>query len=151
MDNEIEIEFKNSKKGQEFRLKGPPALVDKYIEKYGLESVIKEATINHDASTQENIGQSQGDNLGIPDKPDATSLTGYITKLLNSEWALSGRTSAEILETAKAHGISSLRHSTLSGILVGLVNTSKVRRKKRPEDARWMYYPSSEFALSKHQ
>jgi hypothetical protein len=89
--------------------------------------------------------------VGIPDKPEATSLTGYIKELLNSEWALKGRTSAEILEMAKTHGITSLRDSSLSSILIGLVNTSKIRRNKRPEDARWMYYPSSEYALSRHQ
>lgn len=150
-DGEIEFEFKNSKIGQEFRLKGHPALVDKYIEKYGLESIMKDAKVNQVVPGQESPNQSQDVTVDTLERPEATSLTEYITKVINSEWARQGRTSAEIIEMAKAHGISSLKHSTLSGILFGLLQTNKVRRVKRPEDKRWLYSPSSEYALSKHQ
>jgi len=147
---EIEFEFKNSKRGQEFRLKGPPALVDKYIEKYCLESLVKDTSSSHPVSpASEDVAHSSNAISDFPERPSATSLTEYITKLLNSEWAVKGRTSAEIIEVAKAHGVSSMKHSTLSGILFGLVQDGRVKRNKRPEDARWLYYPSTEFLLSR--
>jgi hypothetical protein len=95
--------------------------------------------------------QNPGVEIGVPDKPEASSLTEYITKIINSEWAINGRTSSEILEVAKTHGIASLKLSTLAGILVGLTKTDKIRRNKQAGDPRWLYYPDKQYAMSRHQ
>ena len=155
MTDEIEIEFKDRRTGKEYRLKGKPEVVDSYLKRFDLEDQIKNAAPVDEGSSSTEVPavgvQNPGVEIGVPDKPEANSMTEYITKIINSEWALNGRTSTEILEVAKAHGIASLKLSTLASILVGLTNTTKIRRKKQAGDPRWIYYPSMQYAMSRHQ
>lgn len=142
---DIEVEFEDTKKGIKLRLKGAPDVVESYLQKYGYDSAMKEASNRQSEATQPTtiVDQTtaQKETISdIPEKPKAESLSQYVTMLMYGSWGAPGRTSTEIQTVAGAHGIA-LNMSTLSGILNALTKSAKLRRARQAGEARWRYYP----------
>ena len=79
--------------------------------------------------------------LTVPEKPqNVSTLTDYVTALMYNGWGSGGRTSTEIVEVARAHGIA-MPMSTLSGVLNSLTKQGKLRRQREPNNPQWVYYP----------
>lgn len=139
--SEIEIEFEDTKRGVKFRLKGSPEMVESYLKKYGYDSAMKEATNRQQSSMQAKplkATSNKYEEIQIPDKPKAESLTQYIVAMMYSPWGSPGRTSTELQEVAGIHGIA-IPMSTLSGILNALIKSGKLRRAKHPGEKNWKY------------
>src|SRR3990167_8497591 len=134
---EIEIELQDTRKGIKIRLKGEQATVDSYIQKYGYD-----APLNASPTSASNNPPSETpmDLLQVPEKPDAKTLREYILNLMYGEWGTPGRTSSEMLEVARAHGVG-LTINTLSSTLHVLNSSGKLTRTRRPGDTQWIYYP----------
>lgn len=151
MSGEIEVEFEDTRTGIKLKVKGNPKIVDTYLEKYGYTEVMKECVSrraeNHPPNNIKGpVTLSQSE---IPEKPgDAVTLSQYITAIIYSPWGASGRKSTELIELARAHGIS-LPSSTISGILHRLTKTGKVRRTREPGDGAWIYYPPASVTLAR--
>src|SRR3989338_6123952 len=149
MSDEIEVEFEDSRKGIKLKVKGKQDVVDAYIEKYGYASAMKEAIAR--GTQGENLEDESKISIDdIPEKPkfakdEGITLTKYITALMYSKWGNSGRTSSELLEVAKIHGLS-LGISSLSGILFGLIKSGKLRRTKEA-GGQWKYYPPTAISM----
>jgi hypothetical protein len=144
----IEVEFEDARKGIKFKVKGTPDAVEAALKRYGyiavMEEAAKRAAEPKPISTENNNKISNIDD--IPEKPQAETITGYITTLIYSPWGSSGRKASEIIEVAKVHGLA-FPMSTLAGILNGLVKTNKLRRIRNIESGQWVYYPPTSIAM----
>lgn len=150
MNEDIEIEFEDTRRGIKFRIKGKPEVVEANMEKYGYSTTIKEATSQPvqitapEAAVENSTALSS---INVPEKPQqAETLTQYIIALVCSNWGVRGRSSTDIIEVARAHGMA-LPMSTLSGILHGLVKNGKLRRDKSAGEDQWKYYPPLSVAM----
>ena len=151
MSNEhIEIEFEDVRRGVKFKVKGTPQAVEEAINKYGYNSIMEEATKKTSETPVPTEDKKPLNIEDIPEKPRANTLTEYVTALIYSPWGSGGKTSRELIEVARAHGIA-ITMSSLSGILYGLVSTAKVRRVKKPNDPQgsWIYYPPASVVMGR--
>lgn len=143
----IEIEFEDVKKGIKFKVKGTPDAVEATLKKYGYVAMMEEATKRTaEAKPMPAEDKNKIDIDDIPEKPQADTITGYITTLIYSPWGATGKKASEIIQVSKAHGLA-LSMSTLSGILNGLVKTGKARRIRNIESGQWVYYPPTSIAM----
>lgn len=139
MNNELELEYEDSKRGVKFRVKGTPEIVEAYIKNHGYSEIMKPISNEVKPTTSE---------IDIPDKPQANSISQYILELIYSSWGAKGRTSTELINVASSHGLA-LTSSTLSGILNNLARTGKLRRLKHAgENQQWVYYPPTSVSLN---